>query len=329
MGLPANIMVDGGSEFQGQFAQMVKMFFNINIKVSRNSARFVERVNFTLRRAIDDRMKALRLHWHRVIQPVVEQYNETPHISSKYSPDFLSKNEEWLGFMKTVHERYMEKRKLQNPRTPIPAGSQVKLRQKPGRFSDYKRDFKHYGRQVYVVEGEVRVGTQRMYKVRGLSNPVLPSDLMKILGAEGAPEEMIEEQRRRYNPEEAGEVESEEEASPPIEAPEGFGDMYADALREFFFWFQVLHQCVVRGQWRPNDLEILGLTQDEAGEREVVHAIRVRSKFRSGIIKRFLRADRPVVSQIRWRGGVLKPDVEEPKARIARPVWRSGVLSSA
>jgi hypothetical protein len=249
--------------------------------------------------------------------------------------------------MKTVHERYMENRKLQNPRTPIPAGSQVKLRQKPGRFSDYKRDFKHYGRQVYVVEGEVRVGTQRMYKVRGLSNPVLPSDLMKISGAEGAPEEMIEEQRRRYNPEEAGDVESDYEETPPIEAPEGFGDMYVDALRELFFVFselsgirdideevetagiQVLHQCVVRGQWRPNDLEILGLTQDEAGEREVVHAIRVRSKFRSGIIKRFLRADRPTVSQIRWRGGVLKPDVAEPRARTARPVWRSGVLSSA
>jgi hypothetical protein len=351
LGLPANIMVDGGSEFQGQFAQMVKMFFNINIEVFRNSARFVERVNFTLRRAIDDRMKALRLPWHRAVEPVVAQYNETKHASSRYSPDFLAKNEEWLDFMKTVHERYMERRKLQNPRVPIPAGSQVKLRQKPNKFSDYKRDFKHYGREVYVVEGEVWVGTQRMYKVRGLPNPVLPSDLMKISGAEEAPDEIIEEQRRRFNPEESvadaeTERNPEESEDAEIEAPEGFGDMYEDALRELFLVFcelqgirdiddeveaeglRVLHQNVVSGQWSPKDLEALGLTPDEAGERDVMLAIRVRSKFRSGIIKRFLK---PGAAQktpnIRWRGGVLRPVVEEPKA--VRPVWRSGVLSSA
>ena len=97
LGIPASIMVDGGSEFQGQFAQYVKMFFEIDVKVSRNSARYVERATFTLRRAIDDRMKALRLPWHRPKEPVVEQYNETPHKSSKYSPDFLAKKQRTVG----------------------------------------------------------------------------------------------------------------------------------------------------------------------------------------------------------------------------------------
>ena len=217
----------------------------------------------------------------------------------------------------------------------------MKLRQKPSKCSDYKRDFKHYGREVYEVEGEVRVGTQRMYKVRGLSNLVFPSDLMKISGAEEAPDDIIEEQRRRFNPEDSGEADAE------IEAPEGFGDMYEDALRELFFVFselsgikdvdeevetegiQMLHRQVLSGEWSPKDLEALGLTPDEAGERDVMLAIRVRSKFRSGIIKRFLKSGAAQkATKIRWRGGVLRP-AEEPKARISRPVWRSGVLSSA
>jgi hypothetical protein len=190
-----------------------------------------------------------------------------------------------------------------------------------------------------------------MYKVRGLPNPVLPSDLMKISGAEEAPDEIIEEQRRRFNPEESvadveAERKPEESEDAEIEAPEGFGDMYEDALRELFLVFcelqgirdiddeveaeglRVLHQNVVSGQWSPKDLEALGLTPDEAGERDVMLAIRVRSKFRSGIIKRFLKhGAAQKTPNIRWRGGVLRPVVEEPKA--VRPVWRSGVLSSA
>jgi hypothetical protein len=72
-----------------------------------------------------------------------------------------------------------------------------------------------------------------MYRVKGLRNPVLPSDLVKISGAEEAPEEIVEEQRRLYNPEN----ESAEDPADDVEeirAPEGFGDMYEDALRELF-----------------------------------------------------------------------------------------------
>ena len=339
LGLPASIMVDGGSEFQGQFAQYVKTFFEIDIKVSRNSARYVERANFTLRRAIDDRMKALRLPWHRVVKPVVEQYNETPHISSKYSPDFLAKNEQWVGFMKTVNDRYMSKAVLAKPREVLKVGDKVKLRQKPNKFSDYKRDFQHYSREVYEIEGEERVGTQRMYRVKDLRNPVLPSDLVKISGAEEAPEEIVEEQRRLYNPENESAEDPAEDVE-EIRAPEGFGDMYEDALRELFLVYceldgfneiddeieaegvRRLHEMVVSGQWSAKDLRALGLTPGEEGERFVVNAIRVRSKFRSGIIKRFLRTAREAPKPVRWRGGVL----QNPE-RVIRPTWRSGVLN--
>ena len=139
----------------------------------------------------------------------------------------------------------------------------------------------------------------------------------------------------------------EESEDAEIQAPEGFGDMYEDALRELFVVFrelsgitevdeeveregiQLLHQQVVSGDWTRKDLEALGLTPDESGVRDVMLAIRVRSKFRSGIIKRFLKSGAAQkTSNIRWRGGVLRP-AEEPKAHISRPVWRSGVLSSA
>ena len=65
---------------------------------------------------------------------------------SKYSPDFLAKNEQWVGFMKTVHDRYMSKAVLPKPRAVLKEGDKVKLRQKPNNFSDYKRDFQHYSR---------------------------------------------------------------------------------------------------------------------------------------------------------------------------------------
>jgi hypothetical protein len=284
-------------------------------------------------------MKALRLPWHRVVKPVVEQYNETPHISSKYSPDFFAKNEQWVGFMKTVHDRYMSKAVLAKPREVLKEGDKVKPRQKPNKFSDYKRDFQHYSREVYEIEGEERVGTQRMYRVKDLRNPVLPSDLVKISGAEEAPEEIVEEQRRLYNPENESAEDPAEDVE-EIRAPEGFGDMYEDALRELFSVFcelqgvldvddeadaeglRVLHRNVVSGRWAAQDLRALGLTPGEEGERFVVNAIRVRSKFRSGIIKRFLRTAREAPKPVRWRGGVL----QNPE-RVIRPTWRSGVLN--
>ena len=52
-------MVDGGSEFQGAFGHLVKKFFDIDVLISRNSARFVERLNFTLRRMFDDRVPGI------------------------------------------------------------------------------------------------------------------------------------------------------------------------------------------------------------------------------------------------------------------------------
>ena len=88
LGLLAHVMVDRGSEFQGQIAQMVKILAGLNIEISRNSARRVDSAIFTLRRAIDDRMNALRLPWrHKVGEPVVEQYNGAPHDLSRYSPE--------------------------------------------------------------------------------------------------------------------------------------------------------------------------------------------------------------------------------------------------
>jgi hypothetical protein len=38
LGLPACIMVDGESEFQGEFAATVKKFFDVDIMISRHSA---------------------------------------------------------------------------------------------------------------------------------------------------------------------------------------------------------------------------------------------------------------------------------------------------
>ena len=102
---------------------------------------------------------------------------------------------------------------------------------------DYKRDFQHYSREVYEIEGEESVGTQRMYRVRGLRNPALPSDLVKISSAEEAPEEIVEEQRRLYNPENESVEDPADDPVEEIRAPEGFGDMYEDALREHFLGF--------------------------------------------------------------------------------------------
>jgi hypothetical protein len=69
--------------------------------------------------------------------------------------------------------------------------------------------------------------------VKGLRNFVLLVDLIKISGAEEAPDEIVEEQRRLYNPENESAEDPADEVE-EIRAPEGFGDMYEDALRELF-----------------------------------------------------------------------------------------------
>ena len=85
------------------------------------------------------------------------------------------------------------------------------------------------------------------------------------------------------------------------------------------------------------DLRALGLTPNEEGEKFVVHTIRVRSKFRSGIIKRFLRTAREAPKPLRSRGGVLQTEASKPlrwrggvlqsPESVSRPKWRSGVLN--
>ena len=77
------VMVDLGGEFQKSFAEQLHTF-DIGLIVSRGSTHFAERVIGTLRRMIGERMVALKLPWNRVIEPVVERYNETVQVLCCY-----------------------------------------------------------------------------------------------------------------------------------------------------------------------------------------------------------------------------------------------------
>ena len=197
LGMPANIMVDLGGEFQSSFAAEVHKF-DIGLLVSRGSTHFAERAIGTLRKMIGQRVTALKLSWERVVEPVVERYNETVHTSTGVTPDAAAKEEP--AVTEQLREKFKAGKKLRMKYDNVGEGDTVKLRIKPGKYGEFKTGFKTWSAQVYTVEKVIPIGNQLAYRLEGRPTPVFRHDMLKVAGVERPPQELLERARLTVEP---------------------------------------------------------------------------------------------------------------------------------
>ena len=128
---------------------------------------------------------------------MLEKYNETKHTATLVSPDLAA--EERPALTDALRERFQQRRGTVVPRPKLVPGDKVKIRQKPSGYGNYKRNFSKYSREVFTVAGSEERAGQTLYKLVGIPEPFLISDLMKLPGEVGvAPPELVDEQRARF-----------------------------------------------------------------------------------------------------------------------------------
>ena len=188
LGMPANVMADLGGEFQSTFAERMR-FFGIGLVITRSAPHFVERAIGTLRKMIRERMTALGVPWERVVEPVVDRYNETVHVSTGVSPDAAAAEDPEVT--SKLRQRFEEHRKTNMKYPSIAVGDTVKIRIKAGKYSEFKTGFKTWSTQTYVVLGTVSIGNQSAFRLEGHALPVLRHDIHKVAGVEKPPAELV------------------------------------------------------------------------------------------------------------------------------------------
>ena len=140
----------------------------------------------------------MKLPWNRVIEPVVERYNETVHTSTGVTPDTAAKEEQEVT--EALHERFVARQKTNLKYQDVGAGDTVKLRIKAGKYGEFKTGFRTWSSQVYTVAKVVPLGNQIAYRLNGWNTPVFRHDMLKVTGVESPPPELVERARLAVEP---------------------------------------------------------------------------------------------------------------------------------
>lgn len=187
LGHPVSVLTDIGGEFQGQFAKRLD-YYSVHHIVTRTPPIFVERVIRTLRDNIRKRLIATRIPstgWWRFVDPVVEQYNDTAHLSTGLSPAFAHENLQNPSNIDLIRDNIVEHARFNKKYPDISVGDQVKIIRKPGKYGEYKSGFVAWSSEVYsIIEISYNVFGQRQYTLNNYSTPLLRHELLKIEGAE-------------------------------------------------------------------------------------------------------------------------------------------------
>ena len=179
LGFPSAIMSDEGGEFGGKFTEILKEEQISHLK-SRTGGRFVERFIRTLKKPIYERRQAHGGNWTQYVQDVVDQYNDSVHSATKYSPDHLAEHEYDFPLQENAYQNQLKKAKFPVKHSTIQVGDHVKIRIKPKAF--YKETFSSWSTEVYTVERIDRGAEdgQDRYHLTGYRRPLLRFELLKI-----------------------------------------------------------------------------------------------------------------------------------------------------
>ena len=93
MGIPKTIYSDQGSEFKNNTFQKLLDKHNIQIIFALGHALFVECCNKTMKNRMMKYMKLKNTdNWSKIISPVLDAYNNSPHSTTKIAPNKVNKD---------------------------------------------------------------------------------------------------------------------------------------------------------------------------------------------------------------------------------------------
>jgi hypothetical protein len=191
--IPNYVYSDEGGEFQSSFESVLAKY-QIEHVVSRTPAAFVERAIRTVRDGISLRLEALRLpkkDWWRVLEPVVKQHNDAVHTTTGMKPDDAAKldwdkpedRQKILEVRSTIGGKAHSGRKYPS----ISVGDRVKILRKPGKYGEFKSDFRAWTKEAYEVEKiSYEVGSP-VFHLAGRPRPLRLHEVLKVEGVRKAP----------------------------------------------------------------------------------------------------------------------------------------------
>lgn len=178
LGVPAQVFMDLGGEFGGEFLARLK-HYDVQPITTRNHAAMAESAIRTLKEGLRDRQASLgrRGGWTRWLKDLVEGYNERPHTRTKMAPVEAAKPEN----ESEVRAQLESRAKSEISRPELQVGDTVRLLQKPelGGRGGYRVHESAWSARVYRVTGVERMATGDLYSLEGHPTKVLRRDLKK------------------------------------------------------------------------------------------------------------------------------------------------------
>jgi len=196
--VPNYVYTDDGGEFQAAFDDKLSKYLVEHV-VSRTPATFVERAIRTLRDGIAVRMEALSLpkkDWWKMAKPVVDQYNATPHTTTKMKPNDAA-NLDWdepggreriLQIRATIEGKAHFDRKYPE----ISVGDRVKVLRKPGKYGEFKSGFVAWTRETFEVKRIAYEAETPVFYLEGRPRPLRLHEILKVEDVQKAPKRKVE-----------------------------------------------------------------------------------------------------------------------------------------
>jgi transposase InsO family protein len=158
IGIPKTIYSDQGSEFKNNTFQKLLDKHNIQIIFALGHAPFVESFNKTMKNRMMKYMKLKNTdNWSKIMTPVLDAYNNSPHSTTKIAPNKVNKDNEMQVKM-NIHKR--AKKKSNYPKLEI--GDNVRVPVIHKQHKGYKDSFsmethkvEDINRGLYTVDGSL------------------------------------------------------------------------------------------------------------------------------------------------------------------------------
>jgi hypothetical protein len=157
LGIPKTIYSDQGSEFKNASFQKLLDKHNIQIIFALGHASFVESFNKTMKNRMMKYMKLKNTdNWSKIVSPVLDAYNNSPHSTTKIAPNKVNKDNEIQVLMNIT------KRAKKGTYPKLEVGDNVRVpvihKQKKGykdSFSMEMHKIEDVNKGLYTVDGSL------------------------------------------------------------------------------------------------------------------------------------------------------------------------------
>ena len=157
LGIPKTIYSDQGSEFKNASFQKLLDKHNIQIIFALGHASFVESFNKTMKNRMMKYMKLKNTdNWSKIVSPVLDAYNNSPHSTTKIAPNKVNKDNEIQVLMNiTKRAKKGTYPKLEvGDNVRVPVIHKQKKRYKDS-FSMEMHKIEDVNRGLYTVDGSL------------------------------------------------------------------------------------------------------------------------------------------------------------------------------